>query len=130
MPAGHGAGVALVPDPEAVMLLTCFIRGILAGESASAVAAKLNAAGTLTWRDYISRKLGKPLGGKSPKPRQGEKGRVFTRWTTAEVRRQILGRPMFVSPHAPADVVCTGVSRGDMPTIIRSGAVLDADKSV
>jgi DNA invertase Pin-like site-specific DNA recombinase len=94
MPAEHGAGVTLVPDPEAVKLLTRIIRGILAGESASAVAAKLNAEGALTWRDYISQKLGKPLGGRSPKSRHGEKGRVFTRWTwTGDTVTGILRSP-------------------------------------
>lgn len=48
---------------------------------------------------------------------------------TAEGRRQILGRPVFVSPYAPADVVY-GISRGELLTIVRDGTKLDVDKSV
>ncbi|MYW05764.1 phage major capsid protein [Streptomyces sp. SID3343] len=48
---------------------------------------------------------------------------------TAEGRRQILGRPVFVSPYSPADVVY-GVSRSELLTIIRNGTKLDVDKSV
>ncbi|WP_372411081.1 phage major capsid protein [Streptomyces luteireticuli] len=48
---------------------------------------------------------------------------------TADGRRQILGRPVFVSPYAPADVVY-GISRDDMLTIVRDGTRLDVDKSV
>ncbi|WP_424640329.1 recombinase family protein [Embleya sp. AB8] len=81
MPAEHGSGVTLVPDPHAVKLLTRIIRDILAGLSASAIAAALNAEGALTWRDYLNHKASKPLGGKSPKSKHGEKGRVFKRWS-------------------------------------------------
>ncbi|MFI1201460.1 phage major capsid protein [Streptomyces sp. NPDC020883] len=48
---------------------------------------------------------------------------------TAVGRRQILGRPVFVSPYAPADVVY-GISRADMLTVVREGTRLDVDKSV
>ncbi|MEW1661004.1 phage major capsid protein [Streptomyces sp. NPDC093707] len=48
---------------------------------------------------------------------------------TAVGRRQILGRPVFVSPYAPADVVY-GISRADILTVVREGTRLDVDKSV
>ncbi|MET8693189.1 phage major capsid protein [Streptomyces bauhiniae] len=47
---------------------------------------------------------------------------------TAEGRRQILGRPVFVSPFAPADVVY-GVSRADMLVIQRDVTRVEVDSS-
>ncbi|MFI0191395.1 phage major capsid protein [Streptomyces sp. NPDC017082] len=47
---------------------------------------------------------------------------------TAEGRRQILGRPVFVSPYAPADVVY-GISKVDMLVVVRDNTRLEVDKS-
>ncbi|MFI5567282.1 phage major capsid protein [Streptomyces sp. NPDC051740] len=47
---------------------------------------------------------------------------------TAEGRRTILGRPVFVSPHAPADVVY-GISRNDMLIVVRDDTRVEIDKS-
>lgn len=48
---------------------------------------------------------------------------------TMEGRRQILGRPVYVSPYAQPDIVY-GISRADLLTIVREGTELDVDKSV
>ncbi|MGW8848241.1 phage major capsid protein [Streptomyces xiamenensis] len=48
---------------------------------------------------------------------------------TMEGRRQILGRPVFVSPFAQPDIVY-GISRSEMLTIVRNDTRLDVDKSV
>ncbi|MGW4019929.1 phage major capsid protein [Streptomyces sp. NPDC005009] len=47
---------------------------------------------------------------------------------TADGRRTILGRPVFVSPYAPADVVY-GVSRDDMLIVVRDDTRVEIDKS-
>ncbi|MYU56871.1 phage major capsid protein [Streptomyces sp. SID7805] len=44
-------------------------------------------------------------------------------------RRQVLGRPVYVTPFVQPDIVY-GVSRDDLLTIVRSGTRLDVDKSV
>ncbi|AXG80452.1 phage major capsid protein [Streptomyces paludis] len=48
---------------------------------------------------------------------------------TMEGRRQILGRPVYVSPFAQPDIVY-GISREEILTIVRTDTRLDVDKSV
>ncbi|MFF8016422.1 phage major capsid protein [Streptomyces sp. NPDC007929] len=48
---------------------------------------------------------------------------------TAEGRRTILGRPVFVSPYAPADAVY-GISKADALIVVREDTSVEVDKSV
>lgn len=62
------------------------------------------------------------------KEASGSNRGLLTPDATAEGRRLILGRPVFVSPHCPADVTY-GVSKTDAQIVVREGTAIEVDKS-
>ncbi|MET8555807.1 recombinase family protein [Streptomyces sp. NPDC004959] len=91
MPAEHGGkGWTLVPDPEAVAVITRIVKELLEGVSVSMISAGLNRDGIPTPRDHWALKRKRKTGGKTGGAK-GEKGTVRERfaWNPAVITRML-----------------------------------------
>ncbi|MFJ6216756.1 recombinase family protein [Streptomyces sp. NPDC092296] len=91
MPAEHGGkGWTLVPDPEAVAVITRIVKELLEGVSVSLISAGLHRDGIPTPRDHWALKQKRKTGGKTGGAK-GEKGTVRERfaWNPAVITRML-----------------------------------------
>ncbi|MFE4514434.1 recombinase family protein [Kitasatospora sp. NPDC056783] len=90
MPEEFGCkGWTLVPDPDAIAVIERIIRELLEGETASAVAARLNADGILSPRDYWAEKMGRERGGKTGGAKGSHVVRESFQWTPTVITRML-----------------------------------------
>ncbi|MCD9196216.1 recombinase family protein [Streptomyces albireticuli] len=94
----EGGGWTLVPDPDAVAVIERMIRDLMAGMTASLLAAELNAEGVLSPRDYWAVKQGRKTGGKTggAKGQRGKEAvqRERFKWTPNVIRKVLTSLAM------------------------------------